>query len=298
MTKADIQLVRALADKRGRTEHGLFVAEGEKLIGELRGSHLSVRRIFSLEGVFEGPGVETVAPRDMERLSLLKTPNNSLALVEIPRCDLKPERLRGRLTLALDDVQNPGNLGTIIRLADWFGITDIVCSEASADCFNPKVVQATMGAILRVRVHYTDLAALLSKAAALGLPVCGTFLEGKNIYETELEPAGIVVMGNEGRGITDAVARMLPGVLSEEACFTEESHYAGLLEYPQYTRPEVWRGRPVPPVLLSGHHGNIQQWRRAQSLAVTRRNRPDLWAQAELSKEDKKLLEKLDKTPE
>lgn len=98
--------------------------------------------------------------------------------------------------------------------------------------------------------------------------------------------------------LTDAVARMLPGVLSEEACFTEESHYAGMLEYPQYTRPEVWRGRPVPPVLLSGHHGNIQLWRRAQSLAVTRRNRPDLWAQAELSKEDKKLLEKLDKTPE
>ena len=186
MTKADIQLVRALADKRGRTEHGLFVAEGEKLIGELRASHLSVRRIFSLEGVFNGPEVETVAPRDMERLSLLKTPSNSLAL---------------------DDVQNPGNLGTIIRLADWFGITDIVCSEASADCFNPKVVQATMGAILRVRVHYTDLAALLSKAAALGLPVCGTFLEGANIYETELKPAGIVVMGNEGRGITDAVAR-------------------------------------------------------------------------------------------
>ena len=184
MTKADIQLVRALADKRGRTEHGLFVAEGEKLIGELRASHLSVRRIFSLEGVFNGPEVETVAPRDMERLSLLKTPSNSLALVEIPRCDLKPD-----------------------RLADWFGITDIVCSEASADCFNPKVVQATMGAILRVRVHYTDLAALLSKAAALGLPVCGTFLEGANIYETELKPAGIVVMGNEGRGITDAVAR-------------------------------------------------------------------------------------------
>ena len=221
MTKADIQLVRALADKRGRTEHGLFVAEGEKLIGELRASHLRVRKIFTLEGVFDGPEVETVAPRDMERLSQLKTPSNSLALVEIPRCDLKPERLRGRLTLALDDVQNPGNLGTIIRLADWFGITDIVCSEASADCFNPKVVQATMGAILRVRVHYTDLAAtslrmrlgssdlaaLLSKAAALGLPVCGTFLEGANIYETELKPAGIVVMGNEGRGITDAVAR-------------------------------------------------------------------------------------------
>ena len=142
MTKAEIQLVRALADKRGRTEHGLFVAEGEKLIGELRTSHLRVRKIFALEGVFEGPEVEIVAPREMERLSLLKTANNSLALVETPHYDLRPTQLKGRLTLALDDVQNPGNLGTIIRLADWFGITDIVCSETSADCFNPKVVPA------------------------------------------------------------------------------------------------------------------------------------------------------------
>ena len=186
MTKAEIQLVRALADKRGRTEHGLFVAEGEKLIGELRASHLRVRKLFALEGVFEGPEVETVAPRDMERLSLLKTAGNSLAL---------------------DDVQNPGNLGTIIRLADWFGITDIVCSPGSADCFNPKVVQATMGAILRVRVHYTDLAECLAAAAAQGTPVYGTFLEGENIYRTELTPEGIVVMGNEGRGVTEAVAR-------------------------------------------------------------------------------------------
>ena len=186
MTKAEIQLVRALADKRDRTEHGLFVAEGEKLIGELRASHLRVRKIFALKGVFDGPEVETVAPRDMERLSLLKTAGNSLAL---------------------DDVQNPGNLGTIIRLADWFGITDIVCSPGSADCFNPKVVQATMGAILRVRVHYTELAACLSAAAAQGIPVYGTFLEGENIYGSELTPEGIVVMGNEGRGVTEAVAR-------------------------------------------------------------------------------------------
>ena len=186
MTKAEIQLVRALADKRGRTEHGLFVAEGEKLIGELRASHLRVRKIFALEGVFDGPEVETVAPRDMERLSLLKTAGNSLAL---------------------DDVQNPGNLGTIIRLADWFGITDIICSPGSADCFNPKVVQATMGAILRVRVHYTELAACLSAAAVQGIPVYGTFLEGENIYGSELTPEGIVVMGNEGRGVTEAVAR-------------------------------------------------------------------------------------------
>ncbi|WP_295935818.1 RNA methyltransferase [uncultured Alistipes sp.] len=206
MTKAEIQLVRTLADKRGRTEHGLFVAEGEKLIGELLASHLQVRKVFALDGVFSGPRVETVSPKEMERLSLLKTAGNSLALVEIPHHSLDTATLPGRLTLALDDVQNPGNLGTIIRLADWFGITDIVCSEASADCFNPKVVQATMGAILRVRVHYTDLALFLREAAAAGLPVYGAFLEGENIYGTTLSCDGIIVMGNEGRGISAAVA--------------------------------------------------------------------------------------------
>ena len=94
--------------------------------------------------------------------------------------------------------------------------------------------------------------------------------------------------------LTDAVSRMLPGVLSDQACFTEESHYSGLLEYPQYTRPEVWRGRPVPPVLLSGHHENIRRWRRAQALAVTRKNRPDLWKRFNITKEDRELLEKLE----
>ncbi len=207
MTKAEIQLVRDLADKRSRMQHGLFVAEGEKLIGELRTSQFRVRKIFALEGIFEGPEVETVAPRDMERLSLLKTANNSLALVEIPRYDLDMAQAADALVLALDDVQNPGNLGTIVRLADWFGIGDIVCSEGTADCFNPKVVQATMGAILRVRVHYTDLPRYLDEAARQEIPVYGTFLEGDNLYDTPLTPHGIVVMGNEGRGVRPETAR-------------------------------------------------------------------------------------------
>lgn len=209
MTKAEIQLVRSLADKRGRTETGLFVAEGAKLIAELQASHLRIRRIYALEGFFEGPDTECVTPRDMERLSLLKTPGNSLALVEIPRYTLRTDDLAGRLTLALDDIQNPGNLGTIIRLADWFGISNIVCSEATADCFNPKVVQATMGAILRVRIHYTDLAPFLAEAAAGGLPVYGTFLEGDDLYRADLSPAGIVVMGNEGRGVRPATEAVI-----------------------------------------------------------------------------------------
>lgn len=209
MTKAELQLVRSLADKRGRTETGLFVAEGAKLVGELRASHLHVRKIFALEGLFEGPEVECVTPRDMERLSLLKTASNSLALVEIPRYRFNAAEAGRRLTLALDQVQNPGNLGTIIRLADWFGIRDILCSEGTADCFNPKVVQATMGAILRVRVHYTDLRATLAAAARDGIAVYGTFLEGENLYESRLSPAGIVVMGNEGRGVTPSVAQCI-----------------------------------------------------------------------------------------
>lgn len=204
MTKAEIQLVRSLADKRARSQTGLFVAEGEKLIGELRASHFEVHKIFATEGVFAGPEVEIVARRDMERLSLLKTPSNSLALIEIPSYKLDAKALSCHLTIALDDVQNPGNVGTIIRLADWFGISDIVCSHNTADCFNPKVVQATMGAILRVKVHYTDLGSYLRQTAELGCPIYGTFLEGQNIYQTNLSPAGVVVMGNEGRGVTPA----------------------------------------------------------------------------------------------
>ncbi len=203
MTKAEIQLIRSLADKRTRQEEGLFVAEGEKLIGEIRRSQLRIRKIFALEGIFEGAEVEHVSEREMERLSLLKTANSCIALVEIPHHDLRRVEPRRNLVLALDEVQNPGNLGTIIRLADWFGIGDIVCSANSADCFNPKVVQASMGAILRVRVHYTDLAAWLRNVAA---PVYGTFLEGENIYKADLTQNGVIVMGNEGRGVTPAVA--------------------------------------------------------------------------------------------
>ncbi len=209
MTKAEIQLIRSLADKRGRSETGLFVAEGEKLISEIRSSALRIRKIFALEGLFAGSEVEIVSAKEMERLSLLKTPSKALALVEIPHHTLHPERFNEQLVLALDEVQNPGNLGTIIRLADWFGISDIVCSPNSADCFNPKVVQATMGAILRVRVHYTDLTALLAKAREASTPIYGTFLEGENLYHSELTPHGVIVMGNEGRGVSQEVEKLV-----------------------------------------------------------------------------------------
>ena len=200
ITKAEIQSIKALADKRGRVEQGCFIAEGEKLVAELRASHLAVRKVYATKPLWSD--VEVIAERDMERISQLKSSNSTLAVVEIPKYNLSEANATKNLVLALDRVQNPGNLGTIIRLADWFGITDIVCSADSADAFNPKVIQATMGAIIRVRVHYTNLQQWLAEQKSRGVCVYGTFLDGENIYHTEKSRCGVIVMGNEGQGIS------------------------------------------------------------------------------------------------
>ena len=205
MTKAEIQLVRSLDDKRARQEAGLFVAEGEKLVRELLASDFRVRKVYCTERDF-GSDTERISPKEMERISHLKTPSDCLALIEIPHHHFDPEALKTRLTLALDGVQNPGNMGTVIRLAAWFGIRDVVCSADSADCWSPKVVQATMGAITRVAVHYGDLTAMIGAA---GEPVYGTFLEGEPIYDAKLTAAGIVVLGSEGRGVSARVERFV-----------------------------------------------------------------------------------------
>ena len=210
MIKADIQFVRSLAEKRVRDQERLFVAEGSKLTEEILASKFVVRRIYTTRHDLKGKNIEVVDQREMERISQLKTANDTLAVVEQPNHKLSLANLHGKLTIALDGVQNPGNLGTIIRLADWFGVEDIICSRDTADCFNPKVIQATMGAILRVRVHYTDnLPALLQEAHREGLNIYGTLLDGGNIYDEKLASSGIIVMGNEGRGITDETRNVL-----------------------------------------------------------------------------------------
>ena len=201
MTKAEIQFVRSLSDKRVRDAERLVIAEGDKLIGEILQSGWRVRNLYALEGHFDGRA-ERVSEKEMERISQLKTASTSLAVVEQP-CHMAAKSAPATaLSLALDGVQNPGNLGTIIRLADWFGVEDIYCSEDTADCFNPKVVQATMGAILRVRVHYLPLADFLRRTRESGVEVYGTMLDGQNIYDVELAPTGVIVMGNEGRGVS------------------------------------------------------------------------------------------------
>ena len=202
ITRAEILDIKALATKQGREEQGAFIAEGEKLVGEIRNSDLRIRKIYQTKPIFaEG---EIVSEKEMERISQLKTANSVLAVVELPKSLLASVKPDKNLVLALDRVQNPGNLGTIIRLADWFGISDIVCSEDTADCFNPKVVQATMGAILRVKVHYTNLAEWLKNQH--NTKIYGTFLEGENIYSAQLDKCGVIVMGNEGQGISSEVA--------------------------------------------------------------------------------------------
>jgi TrmH family RNA methyltransferase len=205
-TRADISLVRSLADRRARKETGLFVAEGDKIVNELAASSFTVRRIFAAGDVAHlYPGAEAVSAKELERMSSFKSPADVIAVAEIP-CYKLPENIGSCLTLALDDVQDPGNLGTIIRLADWFGIKDMLCSYATADAFSPKVVQASMGSILRVRIHYCDLALILT---GIGAPVYGTFMSGENLYASSLSREGVIVMGNEGKGISKEVERVI-----------------------------------------------------------------------------------------
>ena len=211
ITRAEIQAIRSLADKRGRIEQRAFVAEGEKLVDELRHSSLRVRRTLATEPIWSD--AEIVSTKEMERISQLKTANRALAIVDIPDYDLRLANPAEGLVLALDRVQNPGNLGTILRIADWFGIEAVFAAKDSVDVFNPKVVQATMGAVFRVKMHYVDLPELSRLVLSLGGKIYGTFLDGENIYGRHLDTGTdcpvLVVIGNESDGISDEMATLV-----------------------------------------------------------------------------------------
>lgn len=210
LTNALRKLVSSLGAARHRRESGLFVAEGVRCVTDSL-PHFGCRHLFATaEAASQNPALAahpaliTVGMADIRRMSQLEQPQPVIAVLELPLP--QPFTYGGNLTLALDGVQNPGNLGTIIRLADWFGISDILASAGTADCFNPKVVQATMGALARVRVHYVEN--LAETLAALPAPIVGTLLDGDNLYSPQslpLEPRPVVVMGNEGNGLSDAV---------------------------------------------------------------------------------------------
>ena len=216
LTRARIQLIKSLSDKAARLESGLFVVEGRKMVGEALASGANVESVYLSADVSEDilPVQSRVAPervtaKEMERISHLRTPSDVLAVVAMPPGHAGTALYHRGLTLGLDGVQDPGMLGTIIRIADWFGIGRVLWSPDSADCYNPKVVQATMGAIFRVTVWYEELEKVLADFAAQGGNIYGTFLEGNDMYGTELSQDGVIVMGSEGRGISPQVARMV-----------------------------------------------------------------------------------------
>ena len=212
LSKNKIKYIRSLELKKNRKEEQVFVAEGHKLVGDLLG-HFPCRLLVATRTWLDrNPNVRAeeiieVTPDELTRASLQKTPQEVLAVFDQPVYEMDASVVSKELCLALDDVQDPGNLGTIIRLADWFGIEHIFCSQGTVDVYNPKTIQATMGALARVKLHYCHLPSLI---ASLGdTPVYGTFLDGENMYGKELSSHGLIVMGNEGNGISDEVGKLV-----------------------------------------------------------------------------------------
>ena len=210
ISKNQIKLVKQLEQKKYRLREGAFVAEGPKVVGDLLTAGFQPRMLFATEEwaavPYNGfsPSVLTLVTADeLRKISFLQHPQQVLAVFPTPCNKQLPE---ARLMLALDGIQDPGNLGTIIRIADWFGIDAIVCSTDTVDAWNPKVVQATMGSIARVSTAYTNLSEFLSKTL---LPICGTLLDGTDIYSTQLPSEAIIVMGNEGNGISPDIRQLL-----------------------------------------------------------------------------------------
>ncbi len=198
LSKNQIKFVRSLELKKNRKREHLFVAEGPKVVGDLLRAGYHPHSIFSTSPRQDG---QLVTEEELQRISFLQHPQEVLAVFEIPDEEQHPINPNG-LSLALDGIQDPGNLGTIIRIADWFGINAIYCSHDTADVYNPKVIQATMGSIAHVPIIYGDLVELISKASC---PVYGTLLDGEDIYQQAITPNGIIVMGNEGNGISESV---------------------------------------------------------------------------------------------
>lgn len=206
ISKNQIKFVRQLALKKYRKQEGLFVGEGPKVVGDLLRAGFCPRLLFALNGWnSQGHAFQEVDEDELRRISFLQHPQQVFGVFEMPSPSVLPTS-DARLSLALDGVQDPGNLGTIIRIADWFDIDTIYCSEDTADAWNPKVVQATMGSIARVHLIYTDLRKLILNAQ---VPVYGTFLDGENIYTSSLSTNGIIVMGNEGNGISQDIRSLI-----------------------------------------------------------------------------------------
>ncbi|MBN8702163.1 MAG: RNA methyltransferase [Bacteroidetes bacterium] len=213
LSKNQLKFVNSLKQKKNRDDLGLFIAEGEKLAAEILKSMISVKHVFATaKWIAENPSVNSVilvSNDELNKISELSTPNSVLLVCEMPKSNLDIPKLKGKLVIALDDIRDPGNMGTIIRTADWFGIKTIICSLNCVDVYNPKTVQSTMGSITRVHVSYQHLNDFIGEYKSLDEPIYGAVLGGKNIYEQDLQKSGLIVIGNESKGISDELQKTL-----------------------------------------------------------------------------------------
>lgn len=214
LTKNIYRTVRSLDERKTRRKESAFKAEGTKCVLDTLG-HFRLRHLFAtfewlenhsqdIKRYCQDDEIIKVTRNDLSRMSSLSTPSEVIAVYELPEQSFDASSLSGKLILALDTIQDPGNLGTIIRVADWFGVHDILCSQETADCFSPKVIQSTMGSISRVRLYYGNLPDMIRTVDADH--VYGTFLDGESISDVQLSDRGIIVIGNEGKGISPEVA--------------------------------------------------------------------------------------------
>lgn len=217
VSKNTIKLIKSLAQKKFRLREKMFLVEGDKNVNEVLNSEIKIEKLFAtdtflLEHNKASKNIElvvAVSKKDIEQASLLKSPQNSIALCHLPESKTLPEKIDDDLCIYLDDIQDPGNLGTIIRICDWFGIKHLFCSLKTADVYNPKVVQASMGSFCRVKAFYTPFDEIASIAKNQEIPIIGAFLEGNNIYEQQLPQKAILVMGNEGKGISTTIEKSI-----------------------------------------------------------------------------------------
>jgi TrmH family RNA methyltransferase len=199
ISKVQIKLITSLQQKKYRNKEGLFIAEGPKVIAELLTQGLELHSHYHINPRADDSGIQEISEVLLQKISCLKTPNTSLATFKIPTP--KPIINTG-LTIVVDAVRDPGNLGTIIRLCDWFGVSQLVCSLDTVDCYNPKVIQATMGSIARVAIHYLDIREYIQQAK---VPVYTAIMDGENVYNATLASDAILIMGNEANGVSQKI---------------------------------------------------------------------------------------------
>ena len=211
ISKNQSKIITSLSQKKYRQKHKLFIAEGVKVVNELLNSSFEIDTLFAVDDFQTDISVNKITrilEKDLQKISNLKTPNKVLGLFQIP--DEKPLQKNG-LIVALDDINDPGNLGTIIRLCDWFGVSQLLCSKETVDCYNQKVVQASMGSLTRISITYIDLETYLSAST---LPTFIADMDGENVYKSQLPKEGLLIMGNEANGVSDEIKVLIKNKIS------------------------------------------------------------------------------------